>query len=97
VFCVPWRRGLQWSSDNGGVYLRSGSVSPQTRATADAYGERSLPGAGHPLHARRSLLDGVDLLNLRATARVVLEEVGYPLNYTVIIELAPEAGCPTSR
>jgi hypothetical protein len=51
----------------------------------------------HPLHARRSLLDGVDLLNLRATARVVLEEVGYPLNYTVIIELAPEAGCPTNR
>jgi hypothetical protein len=36
-------------------------------------------------------------LNFKAAARLVLEEVGHPLHYTDITELALESGYLTSR
>ncbi len=38
-----------------------------------------------------------DALNFRAAARLVLEEVGHPLHYTDITELALESGYLSSR
>jgi hypothetical protein len=49
---------------------------------------------GRTLRSRihRSLPDRVDALDFKAAARLVLEEVGHPLHYTDITELALESG-----
>ena len=41
--------------------------------------------------------DGVGALDFKAAARLVLEEVGHPLHYTDITELALESGYLKSR
>ncbi len=45
----------------------------------------------------QSFSDGVGALNFKAAACLVLEEVGHPLHYTDITELALESGYLTSR
>ncbi len=41
--------------------------------------------------------EGVDALNFKAAARLVLEEIGHPLHYTDITELSLESGYLVSR
>ncbi|HZY56744.1 MAG TPA: winged helix-turn-helix domain-containing protein [Rubrobacteraceae bacterium] len=55
------------------------------------------PDRGLPRSIGRSFSDRVGALDFKAAARLVLEEVGHPLHYTDITELALESGYLTSR